>query len=289
MIATILAAAQGGGASDPSAPWSTLLSEARDLLLLYGLNVLWALVLFFVGKWIARRLTVLLRRTLERRRVDATLSGFLANVAFALLLTLVVLAVLGKLGVNTTSFVAVLGAAGLAVGFALQGSLANFASGVMIIALRPFRVGDFVEAGGTTGSVEEVQLFATMLKTPDNKRVFVPNAAITGGNITNFSAKETRRVDLVFGIGYGDDLRKAKELLQRMLAADERVLKEPAPVVAVSELGESSVNFVVRPWVKAADYWSLHWDLTERVKLEFDANGISIPFPQRDVHLHQVA
>ncbi|MHC4695766.1 MAG: mechanosensitive ion channel family protein [Planctomycetota bacterium] len=211
------------------------------------------------------------------------------SLTFALLMTPVVISAVQKLGVPTTSFVAVVGAAGLAVGFALQGSLANFAAGVMVIIFRPFKAGDFVEAGGVSGAVEEVQIFATVLKTPDNKRVIVPNSAITGGTITNYSANETRRVDLVFGIGYGDDIKKAKDALEDILAQDERVLKDPTATIAVAELADNSVNLVVRPWVKTLDYWDVLFDVTEAVKQRFDAENISIPFPQRDLHLHQVA
>jgi small conductance mechanosensitive channel len=203
-------------------------------------------------------------------------------------MTFVIVAAIGTLGVQTTSFVAVLGAAGLAVGFALQGSLSNFAAGVMLIVFRPFKAGDYVEAGGTAGSVQEVSIFTTVMKTPDNKKVIIPNSQITGGSITNYSAMETRRVDMVFGIGYGDNIKQAKDTLEQILAADERILKDPAPTIAVSELADSSVNFVVRPWVKTADYWAVYFDLTEKVKLTFDEKGISIPFPQQDVHMHQV-
>jgi small conductance mechanosensitive channel len=206
-----------------------------------------------------------------------------------LALTMVIIAALGRLGVNTSSFVAVIAAAGLAIGFALQGSLANFAAGVMLIFFRPFKVGDYVEAGGVSGTVEEVQIFMTALKTPDNKAVVVPNSSITGGNIVNYSAKPIRRVDLVMGIGYGDDIKRAKQVLEQVVSEDDRVLDDPAPTIAVLELADSSVNFAVRPWVRTPDYWSVYFDLTERIKLEFDARGISIPFPQRDVHLHEVA
>jgi small conductance mechanosensitive channel len=197
------------------------------------------------------------------------------------------IAVLSKLGVQTTSFVAVLGAAGLAVGLALQGSLGNFASGVLLLLFRPIKKGDFVEAGGTSGSVNEISVFTTILMTPDNKKVIVPNSQVTGGIIINYSATGTRRVDLVAGIGYSDDIAKAKEVLKRIVAAHPAILPEPAPVIEVAELGDSSVNLVVRPWVNSGDYWRVYWDLTESIKLEFDKEGISIPFPQRDVHLFQ--
>ena len=249
-----------------------------------------AVVLTLVLGWLAVKIvTRVVRGAMTRAKVDVTLVSFLGNVTYLGLMTLVVISTLGKLNVPTTSFVAVIGAAGLAVGFALQGSLGNFASGVLLIIFRPFRAGDYIEAAGIGGVVEDIHVFATKLRTPDNKAVIVPNSAITGGNITNYTAKGTRRVDLVFGIGYGDDIRKAKEILESILKNDARVLKDPEPTVAVLELGESSVNLAVRPWVKTEDYWNVLFDVTERVKLEFDAQGVSIPFPQRDVHLIQAA
>jgi small conductance mechanosensitive channel len=220
--------------------------------------------------------------------MDQTLGVFLSRVAYMLLLALVVVAAIQKLGVDTTSFAAIIAAAGLAIGFALQGSLSNFAAGVMIIALRPFKVGDYIEAGGVSGSVSAVSVFATELKTPDNKKVIVPNSAITSGNITNYSAEDTRRIDLVVGVGYGDDIGKAKGVLEGILAEDERILAEPKATVAVSELGASSVDFVVRPWVRAESYWPVKFDLTERIKNRLDEEGINIPYPQRDVHVYNV-
>ena len=254
---------------------------------LYGLRVVGALAILIIGRIIVGILTNIVQRVLRKSKTDETLIKFVANLTKTALLAILFIVVLNQLGVQTTSLVAIIGAAGLAVGFALQGSLANFAAGVMLIIFRPFKVGDFIEAGGSTGIVEEIGIFSTIMKTVDNKKIIIPNSGITGSNIVNYSAKETRRVDLVFGIGYDDDLKKAKQILEQLLQADDRILKDPAPVVAVSELGDSSVNFVVRPWVKSADYWSVYWDLTEKVKLTFDAEGISIPFPQRDVHMHQ--
>ncbi len=252
-------------------------------------NLALAAVILFGGLWAARQLRNLVNNLLNKRGVDPMLSSFAASIAHILLIAFVVIASLGQLGIQTTSLVAIIGAAGLAIGLALQGSLANFASGVMIIAFRPFKVGDFIDAGGTSGVVEGIQIFSTQLRTGDNKTIIIPNSKITGGSITNFSAKETRRVDLVFGISYDDDIRMAKEILKDIVAADERILKDPAPVIAVSELADSSVKFVVRPWVKSADYWAVYFDLTENVKLRFDNEGISIPYPQRDVHMHQAA
>jgi len=267
----------------------TLADRARDSLLAYGPKVVSALLTLLIGWWMTKAITGLLRRALASRKLDGTLVGFLSSIAYAILMVVVVISALGQLGVPTTSFVAVIGAAGLAIGFALQGSLANFAAGVMVVFFRPFKAGDFIEAAGITGKVEEVQIFSTILTTPDNKKIIVPNSSITGGNIINYSAKDTRRVDLVFGVGYGDDLAKARQVIQGVVEGSAYVLKDPAPVIAVHELADSSVNFVARPWVKSGDYWACYWEITEKVKLALDAAGISIPFPQRDVHLHQVA
>lgn len=264
-----------------------LLEQAQTLLIQFGPSVLAAMVIFVVGRWIAKITTKLVSRAATKANVDPILVKFTASVTYAILLMLVIISALGKLGINTTSFVAVVGAAGLAIGFAFQGTLGNLASGVMLIFFRPFKAGDYIEAGGTAGTVEEVQVFATILRTPDNKQIIIPNGTIVGGNITNYSANPTRRVDMVFGIGYGDDISKAKELLETIVQEHPLVLADPAPTVAVSELADSSVNFVVRPWVNTADYWAVYFDLTETVKLRFDQEGISIPFPQRDVHLFQ--
>lgn len=252
-------------------------------------NVLAAIAIYLVGKIVVRILTGLLEKVMTRAKVDATLSSFLSNIAHYVLITFVILMALESLGVDTTSLAAIMGAAGLAVGLALQSSLSNFASGVMIILFKPFRVGDFVEAGGVSGTVEEISIFSTLMKTGDNKQIIVPNGSIYGGNIINYSAKPTRRIDMVVGCGYGDDLRAVKAFLTILVESDERILKDPAPVVAVSELGDSSVNFVVRPWVNSADYWAVLWDLNERVKLGFDERGFNIPYPTQDVHVHQAA
>ncbi|MCP5040563.1 MAG: mechanosensitive ion channel [bacterium] len=253
----------------------------------YGPGVLGFLAVLVIGFFIAKIITGGIRKALVRSEVDSTLVGFVANLSYMGLMALVVISALGQLGVNTTSFAAIIGAAGLAIGFALQGSLGNFAAGVMLIMFRPFKTGDFVEAGGVSGIVEDVQVFATMIRTGDNKEITVPNGAITGGPIVNYSSKPTRRVDMVFGIGYDDDIKRAKELLHEIISADSRILADPAVTIAVSELADSSVNFVVRPWVNSDDYWPVLFDTTEKVKLEFDKNGISIPYPQSDVHLHQ--
>lgn len=263
--------------------------QAQDIVLDYGPKVIAALAIFIVGKWIARLLSNVAGKAMTRAGIDPILVGFGRNMIYIALFAFVVLAAVNQLGIQTTSFIAVMGAAGLAIGLALQGSLSNFAAGVMLVFFRPFKVGDFIEAGGTTGAVEEILLFTTRLKTGDNKQVFVPNGKIIDDVIVNYSGNDTRRVDMVFGCGYGDDLRKARAVLEQIIADDDRILSTPAPVVAVSELADSSVNFVVRPWVNRADYWVVLWDFHEQVKVRFDEAGLNIPFPQRDVHLHQVS
>jgi small conductance mechanosensitive channel len=259
----------------------------ENIVLTWIVNIALALLIFFVGKLIAKKLTDITINVMRRSNVDETLLGFLQSVLYGAMLVFVVLAALAQLGIETTSFIAVLGAAGLAVGLAFKDSLANIGSGMMVIVFKPFVVGDFVTAGGESGTVEKITIFQTYMKTPDNKEIIIPNSNIISANITNFSAKETRRVDFVFGIGYDDDLKKAKEVLNQIVNADERVLKDPAPTVAVGELGASSVDFIVRTWVKSGDYWAVKWDITEAVKLRFDEEGISIPFPQMDLHMKQ--
>ena len=253
----------------------------------YSMKIIAAILIFVIGKWVARRITNLFIKLLEQPKVDTTLTRFLESIVYYTLLVGVLIAAAGQLGINTTSFIAIVGAAGLAIALALKDSLANFSSGVMLILFRPFRVGDFVTVGGVTGSVMGIDVFNTILNTPDNQRVIVPNASITNNVITNVTANDTRRVDLVVGIGYGDDILKAKQVLDRILKEEDRVLETPKPNIAVSELADSSVNFVVRPWVKTGDYWDVYFDLTEKIKLTFDKEGISIPFPQQDVHLFQ--
>ena len=252
---------------------------------LYGIKIIASIIIFTIGKWLANVLTKFVTRLLSKANVDDTLTHFVANITYTVLLIFVVLAALNNLGINTTSFVAILGAAGLAIGLALQGSLANLGAGVLLIIFKPFKKGDFVDAGGAMGTVQEISIFNTTLTSPDNRLIIVPNSGIIGGNITNFSAKETRRVDLVIGVSYSDDLKLVKQELIDIVSKDERILKDPAPTIAVSELADSSVNFVVRPWVKSSDYWAVYYDLHETVKTRFDEKGISIPFPQRDVHM----
>ena len=244
-----------------------------------------ALAIFIIGKWIARKITNLIKKAMAKGNMDETLISFLGNGVYMILMVCVVLAALDYLGVKTTGFIAILGAAGLAVGLALQGSLANFASGVLIIMFRPFKKGDAVDGGGVFGIVEEITILTTVMRTPDNKAIIIPNSQIMGGAITNFSTKPTRRVDLVIGCGYDDDLKKVRSVLENILESDERVLKDPAYTIGVSELGDSSVNFVVRPWVKAADYWDVYFHVHEEVFNRFGEEGISIPYPQSDVHL----
>lgn len=256
-----------------------------DIIALYGLKALAAVAIFFVGRWLAKIVKNFTEKLMRKSKVDETLISFTTSVVYVALLTFVVVAALGHIGIETTSFIAVLGAAGLAVGFALQGSLANLAAGILLIIFRPFKKGDFIAAAGETGSVEEIRIFSSQLTTPDNKAITIPNAKITSDNITNFSAKEIRRVDLVFGVGYGDDIQKVKETLHDLLSQDERVLKDPPPTIGLLELGDSSVNFAVRPWVNTSDYWPFYFDTMERVKQRFDAEGITIPYPQRDVHM----
>lgn len=251
----------------------------------WGIKLLFALAIFIIGRMVVAAVVGFIRKVLNARGMDEILVGFLTSILRWVLLLFVIIAALSQLGVDTTSLVALLGAAGLAIGLSLQSSLSNFASGVMLIIFRPFTKGDFVEAGGATGVIEKISIFTTTMTTPDNKEVIVPNGAIIGNNITNFSARATRRVDMVFGISYDDDLLKAKQLLQEIIDADPRVLKDPAPVIALGTLNDSSVDFLVRPWAKSEDYWSLLWDTTEKVKLKFDEAGISIPYPQMDVHL----
>lgn len=262
--------------------WSTV----QELAVRYGLRILAAIVVLIVGRWVAGGIRRLVERLMERGRLDPTIIKFTGNLTYIALLAFTILAALNQLGIQTTSFIAVLGAAGLAIGLALQGSLSNFAAGFLLILFRPFRVGDYIEAAGTAGTVEEIQIFTTTLRTPDNKLVIVPNAKLTADNIVNWSAKGTRRVDMVFGIGYGDDIDRARAVIQSIIDADPRVLKDPAPLVAVYQLGQSSVDFVARPWVRTGDYWDFWFETTEKVKKAFDAAGISIPFPQQDVHLY---
>ena len=267
---------------------SAYADTAIELLMVYGPKLILAIVVLFVGLWIVNRIVRLIGKGMERSNAEPTLAKFLSSLVSIGLKSLLLISVASMIGIETTSFIAILGAAGLAVGLALQGTLANFAGGALILLFRPYKVGDFVEAQGVAGTVASIQIFNTVIKTPDNKVIIVPNGSISNGIITNFSAEATRRVDFVFGIGYGDDIGKAKSILERLVTEDSRTLADPAHQIVVSELADSSVNITVRVWVNASDYWGLYFDLTEKVKLTFDAEDISIPFPQQDVHMHQV-
>jgi small conductance mechanosensitive channel len=264
-----------------------LLEKIQTMGLEYGTKILGALIVLIVGFWVAKMIKKGITKLMEKRGVDATLISFVASLLYMAMKIFVIVAALEKLNIKTTSFIAILGAAGLAIGLALQGSLANFAAGVLMIIFKPIKVGDFVEAGGAVGSVEEIGIFTTILKSPDNKKIIIPNAGVTGGNITNFNVNGTRRIEIIAGIGYDDDIDKAKAILNDIVASDDRILKDPAPQVAMSEMADSSVNFVVRPWVKPVDYWGVYFDMTETIKKKFDEANISIPFPQRDVHLYE--
>jgi len=260
-----------------------------ELAMLYGVQVILALTILIVGKWVAKKIANIVQRVLAKNNVDPAIRHFVGSLVSWVPIIFVVIASLGQLGIQTASFVAIVGAAGLAVGLALQGSLANFAAGVLILIFRPFKVGDFIEVAGVSGVVQKIQIFTTELHSPDNKKIIVPNGGVISGNITNYSANDTRRVDLVFGVGYGDDINAAKAVLQSVVAAEPKVLQDPAPTIAVVELADSSVNLVCRPWVNTADYWDVYFNITEAAKKALDAHGISIPFPQRDLHLHNVA
>jgi small conductance mechanosensitive channel len=242
-----------------------------------------------IGRWAAQKAKLLFCKAQEARNVDPMLGAFFGNIAYTAMIAFVVVAALGKLGIQTASFVAILGAAGLAVALAFQSSSSNLAARVLMVTFRPFNVGDFVEAGGVSGRVEETSIFTTTMLTADNKCVIVPNAALSTGTITNYSAKSTRRVDMVFGVGYDAEIDQVRNIITKVLNNDKRVLDEPEPTVEITELADSSVNFVVRPWVKSEDYWAVHFSTHETLKKRFDSAGIYIPYPQADVHLHQVA
>lgn len=268
--------------------WNKILEMLQTSGVDFGINLVTAIAIFYIGRMVVRLVTRAMRKLMNAREVDPILITFISNLVNMILLVVLIVAAVGALGVPTASFVAMIGAAGLAVGLALQGSLSNFAAGVLIVLFRPYKVGDWIEAAGVAGSVEGVQILTTILKTGDNKKIVVPNGQIMGSVITNFSANETRRIDLDIGVGYDDDLDKTRKTLEDIIAADDRILEEPAPKIAVSALGDSAVNFVVRPWVNTPDYWSVRFDLVEAIKKRFDQEGISFPYPQQDVHLHKV-
>jgi len=260
-----------------------------DLAITWGIKILGAIAIFIIGKWLAKVVTNLIKKALEKSKVDVTLVKFLGDLSYFGLLILVIIAALGTLGVDTTSFAAIVAAAGLAVGFALQQNVSNFGAGVVILFLRPFKIGDFVEIAGTAGVVDAIGIFNTTLKTGDNRIIIIPNSNIIGNNIVNYSREAIRRIDLVIGVGYEDDLKLVKQTLQEIVNSNEKILKDPAPAIALAELADSSVNFNVRPWVKSEDYWSVRSELLEKIKLTFDEKGINIPYPQMDIHLDQKA
>ena len=261
--------------------------KLQEWIVLYGLKVIAAVAIIVIGRFAAIGVRSLVRRLLKKSLVDETLVSFITSVSYVAIMAFVIIAALGQLGIQTASFVAVLGAAGLAVGLALQGSLANFAAGMLMIIFKPFKVGDFIEAGGASGIVEEIGIFTTELKSPDNKKIIVPNAKATADNIINYSANDQRRIDMVAGVSYSDDLEKVRKILEGILSEDDRILQEPAPTIAVLELADSSVNFAVRPWVKTSEYLDVFFATQEKIKKRFDAEGITIPFPQQDVHIHK--
>jgi small conductance mechanosensitive channel len=253
-----------------------------------GLKLIVAILVLFIGLKISKILVNIFTKAMKKKELDVSLTLFLSSVISWLLKVCVVIAAINTAGIQTTSFIALLGSAGLAVGLALQGSLANFAGGVLILILKPFKVGDVIKAQGFIGTVEKITTFATILKTPDNQVITLPNGSLANAPIVNVNQESTRRVDFTFGIGYGDSIKDAKEILNKIISSDSRILKDPAHVIVVGELADSSVNIIVRAWTNTADYWGVFFEVTEKVKLEFDAQNISIPFPQRDVHLHQV-
>jgi len=261
------------------------LQQLQELAITWGVKVASALLIFLVGKWLARKVSRIIVRILENRKVDITLVHFLDGIIYYALFISAILAAAGQLGIKTTSFLAILGAASLAVGLALKDSLANFSSGVMLIVFRPFLVGDWVTVAGETGKVEKISVFSTILNTGDNQRKIIPNGAIANNTITNITANPTRRIELVVGIGYDDDLRLAKDTIWKIIRAEPRILAEPEPFVAVAELADSAVNLVLRPWTLTEDYWDVYYSLVENIKLTFDERGISIPYPQHHVHL----
>jgi small conductance mechanosensitive channel len=261
-------------------------ADLMPMLSDWVIKIFIALLIYLIGKWIAKRVTNVVKKLMNARDADPTLVNFLSNVVYAILLVAVILAALDTLGLPVTSLLAIVGAAGLAIGLALKDSLGNFASGVMLVMFRPFKKGDFVEVAGVAGSVQEIRIFSTTLTTPDNKLIIIPNAQVASGTITNYSANDQRRVDLVFGVGYDDDLKVARDVLTRLCAEHPKVLDDPETKIFVMNLGDSSVDFAVRPWEKTEDYWAVYSDLLEQAKVELEAAGCNIPYPQTDVHLH---
>lgn len=266
----------------------SLLNSETDYLNLYiipwGINLFMALVMFVIGRWIAKGISTVLKRLMRKAQIEEILTSFIGNIVYFALLVVVIIAALDQLGVNTSSVLAIFATAGLAVGLALKDSLSSFAAGVMLVLFKPFKAGDFIEAAGNSGVVEKLRIFSTVMRTGDNREITIPNNQIYGGTIVNYSARDTRRIDMMFGIGYDDDIKKAKALIEEAINEDERILKDPAPVILLMELADSSINIAARPWVNSGDYWVVRADLMEKVKEKFDNAGISIPYPQRDVH-----
>jgi small conductance mechanosensitive channel len=273
--------------SKKGAAMQEFLDSIPQLLSTYGLKVLTAVLIVLVGNWVAKAIRKGVRRGMESRKLDGTIINFTCSVTYALLMAFIVVAALSQIGVQTSSIVAILGASALAVGLALQGSLSNLAAGVLLMVTRPFKAGDYVEAGGQAGVVQAISLLNSTLKSIDNKKVIVPNSSIISASIINYTAEQVRRVDLKVGVSYKSDLRKVRQVLMDEITKNEKVLKDPAPMVGVLEMADSSVNLVVRPWVRTADYWDVYFALTENIKLRLDAEGIGIPFPQTDVHLYR--
>lgn len=267
---------------------NTWLTNNSDLLIQYGVNIISALLILFIGNIIVKVIAGSVSKVLQKKQMDKAVVQFIYGLVRYLLFIIVLIAALGRIGVQTASVVAVIGAAGLAIGLALQGSLSNFAAGVLIVAFRPFKSGDYVEVAGVAGSVDSIHIFQTILKTPDNKMIVLPNSSVIGDSIVNYSRYDTRRVDMLIGVSYKADLKKTKEVLRKVVESDPRVLKDPAVNIAVHTLADSSVNLIVRPWVNSADYWPVYWDLTQAIKEALDENGIEIPFPQMDVHLNKL-
>ncbi len=264
-----------------------LFNMIQNWLMLYGLKILAAILIVLVGRYVAKSISIVVKKILHKSHVDETLVSFLSAISYVATMIFVFIAALSQLGVHTASLVAVLGAAGLAVALSMQGSLSNFASGILMQIYKPFNIGDYIEGAGVAGVVEEPGIFTTILKTPDNRKITVPNSKLTGDNIINYSARDTRRMDLVIGVSYQDDIDKVKRVLSEVLSEEERLLKEPAPLIGLLQMADSSINFAVRPWVNTADYWAVFYDLQENIKKRFDAEGITIPFPQQDVHLYK--
>ncbi len=264
-----------------------LLDAGLEILIQYGPNLIFAVLIFYIGKLIAKFAKRMVMKVMTKGKVDPLIIGFTSSIVYMSMLVFVVVAALGQLGIQTTSFIAILGAAGLAIGLALQGSLANFAAGFLLIIFRPFKEGDVIEAAGVTGKVDLIQIFTTTLKTPDNKTIIIPNASLGNGNITNYSTQDRRRVDLTIGVSYDADLKDVRTILADIVSKDERVLADPAPLIVVGELADNSVNFFVRVWVKSEDYWDVYFAANETVKNRLDEAGIGIPYPQRDVHVYE--